>query len=77
MSKILVTDFVSRAPTVMDLRVLAGASSLADKEIISPRIQKLGLALAGFARLYSFQVEFKLSDKAKFLISYSFIYEQQ
>ncbi|MFL6230897.1 MAG: HPr(Ser) kinase/phosphatase [Pyrinomonadaceae bacterium] len=40
-------DFVRDAPAELELRVLAGAGGLS-RRIDSPRIQKLGLALAGF-----------------------------
>lgn len=47
--KITVADFVKNAPRDLDIKVLAGESGLPRKEITSERIQKLGLALAGFA----------------------------
>ena len=46
---ITVAEFVERAPAELELKVLAGESGLAAKKISSERIQKLGLALAGFA----------------------------
>ena len=45
---ISVRDFVAGAPPPLALRVLAGASGADARRITSPRIQKLGLALAGF-----------------------------
>lgn len=45
---IRVRDFLARAPAALGLRVQAGAAGLDSREINSPRIQKLGLALAGF-----------------------------
>lgn len=47
--KILVADFVENAPAELAVEILAGANGLREKQIVSPRIQKLGLALAGFA----------------------------
>lgn len=47
--KITVADFVKKAPQDLAIKVLAGAGGLQEKEITSERIQKLGLALAGFA----------------------------
>lgn len=44
---IQVRAFLSEAAADLDLRVCAGASGL-DREIFNPRIQKPGLALAGF-----------------------------
>jgi HPr kinase/phosphorylase len=46
---ISVADFVRTTPAPLRLRVLAGARGLRSREINSSRIQKLGLALAGFA----------------------------
>ena len=43
-----VGEFVAHAPAHLELRVMAGASGLASRRITSERIQKLGLALAGF-----------------------------
>lgn len=43
-----VGDFVARAPPALELRVLAGGRGFDVRRITSPRIQKLGLALAGF-----------------------------
>lgn len=45
---ISVSEFVARAPANLKLRVLAGASGGDTRRLSSPRIQKLGLALAGF-----------------------------
>ena len=47
--KISVAEFVKNAPAELNLQVLAGAKGLAHNQIVSPRIQKLGLALAGFS----------------------------
>lgn len=46
---ISVANFVEKAPAELALEVLAGKSVLSDKKITSARIQKLGLALAGFS----------------------------
>ncbi len=43
-----VREFVARAEAQLSLRVLAGASGLGTRTITLARIQKLGLALAGF-----------------------------
>jgi HPr kinase/phosphorylase len=45
---ITVGDFVAAAPARLALRVLAGERGLGSRRITSERIQKLGLALAGF-----------------------------
>lgn len=47
--KITVADFVKRSPAELAVKVLAGENGLSTKFIFSERIQKLGLALAGFA----------------------------
>jgi HPr kinase/phosphorylase len=47
--RITVAEFVERAPAELELKVLAGEGGLSEKVILSERIQKLGLALAGFA----------------------------
>jgi HPr kinase/phosphorylase len=47
--KISVAEFVKNAPAELNVQVLAGAKGLAINQIVSPRIQKLGLALAGFS----------------------------
>jgi HPr kinase/phosphorylase len=44
-----IEDFIAKAPAELKLELLAGASGIRKKEIVSARIQKLGLALAGFA----------------------------
>jgi HPr kinase/phosphorylase len=45
---ITVEEFISQAPENLELRVLAGKSGAAKRVLTVPRIQKLGLALAGF-----------------------------
>ena len=45
---ITVSDFIAHAPSRLELRVLAGAAGAPGREIQAARIQKLGLALAGF-----------------------------
>ena len=45
---ITVSDFLKEAPARLELSVLAGASGIAAREINAARIQKLGLAFAGF-----------------------------
>lgn len=47
--RITVAEFAQRAPAELELKVLAGETGLTGKVILSERIQKLGLALAGFA----------------------------
>jgi HPr kinase/phosphorylase len=47
--KITVAEFIEKSPAEMHLSVIAGAGGLEKREINSARIQKLGLALAGFA----------------------------
>lgn len=45
---ITVEDFISHAPADLELRVLAGEVGAKERMLTVPRIQKLGLALAGF-----------------------------
>ena len=47
-SFITIEDFVASAPEELNLTVLTGAGGVKERIITSPRIQKLGLALAGF-----------------------------
>lgn len=47
--KISIADFVEQSPAEIKFKILAGEESLDSKFIDSHRIQKLGLALAGFA----------------------------
>lgn len=46
---ISLAEFVEKSPAELALEVLTGKHILAEKRITSARIQKLGLALAGFA----------------------------
>jgi HPr kinase/phosphorylase len=45
---ITVSEFLAHAPAQLELRALAGAKGADARELTTPRIQKLGLALAGF-----------------------------
>src|ERR1051325_7794623 len=45
---ITVAEFIEHAPTDLELSVLAGRGGVESRRITLPRIQKLGLALAGF-----------------------------
>ena len=45
---ITVSEFLAHAPSQLELRVLAGAEGAGQRVLTTPRIQKLGLALAGF-----------------------------
>ncbi len=47
--QISVADFVERSPRDLQIETLAGRGGLSEKFIASERIQKLGLALAGFS----------------------------
>ncbi|MEO6588806.1 MAG: HPr(Ser) kinase/phosphatase [Pyrinomonadaceae bacterium] len=47
-SFITIKEFVSSAPEELKLTVVTGADGINERIISSPRIQKLGLALAGF-----------------------------
>jgi HPr kinase/phosphorylase len=47
--EISVEEFIEKSPPEMQITLLAGAKGLQTKKIVSARIQKLGLALAGFA----------------------------
>lgn len=46
--EITVGDFVRQAPKELELAVIAGSSGINDRYIVSDRVQKLGLAFAGF-----------------------------
>lgn len=46
--QITVSEFLSHAPPRLELTILAGAGGASTRQINSARIQKLGLALAGF-----------------------------
>lgn len=47
--KINLAEFIAKAPAEMQIELLAGDKGLKTREIDSARIQKLGLALAGFS----------------------------
>lgn len=47
--KITVAEFIKKSPEKLNLAVIAGKNGLRKKQVTSARIQKLGLALAGFA----------------------------
>ncbi len=47
--QISVREFVENSPAELNIKVLVGENSISDKFISSERIQKLGLALAGFS----------------------------
>jgi HPr kinase/phosphorylase len=47
---ITVSEFLAQAPPRLALRLLAGAAGMNTRRITVARIQKLGLALAGFSR---------------------------
>ena len=47
--RINVAEFIKDAPAEMQIEILAGAKNATKREITSARIQKLGLALAGFS----------------------------
>lgn len=47
--KISIREFIENSPAELNITVLAGENSISDRYITSERIQKLGLALAGFA----------------------------
>jgi HPr kinase/phosphorylase len=46
---ITVSEFVDNAPAELEIEILAGELGLDTRKLTVPRIQKLGLALAGFA----------------------------
>src|ERR1041384_7947336 len=45
---ITVSEFLAHAPPQLELRIIAGAEGTRVRKLTVPRIQKLGLALAGF-----------------------------
>ena len=45
---ITVSEFLAHAPPQLELRIIAGAEGARVRHLTAPRIQKLGLALAGF-----------------------------
>jgi HPr kinase/phosphorylase len=47
---ITVAEFLAQAPPQLELRVVAGAGGTGARRLTVPRIQKLGLALAGFTQ---------------------------
>lgn len=47
--KIKISEFVEKISPEMKVEILAGAGGADEREIVSARIQKLGLALAGFS----------------------------
>ncbi|HEX8286906.1 MAG TPA: hypothetical protein VF556_02865, partial [Pyrinomonadaceae bacterium] len=47
--QISIAEFAAEAPAELDLKILAGENGLREKKLDSERIQKLGLALAGFS----------------------------
>lgn len=47
--KISIREFIEKSPPELQIEVLAGEKGLPEREISSARIQKLGLALAGFS----------------------------
>jgi HPr kinase/phosphorylase len=47
--RINIEEFIAKAPAELKIELIAGAEGIRQKEIVSARIQKLGLALAGFA----------------------------
>lgn len=47
--QITIKEFVENAPAELQIKVLAGANSTSKRTVTSERIQKLGLALAGFS----------------------------
>lgn len=47
--QISVADFVAQSPEELEIEILAGRDGLSERFVRSERIQKLGLALAGFA----------------------------
>ena len=66
--QITVAEFIEKAPAELELRVLAGADGLATNKIDSERIQKLGLALAGFAHyIHSGRVQIVGRSEISFL----------
>ena len=48
--QLTVAEFIEKSPAELEIKVLAGENDLSAKKIDSERIQKLGLALAGFSR---------------------------
>lgn len=44
-----VREFLAHAPAQLGLRLIAGEQGVGTRQLTTPRIQKLGLALAGFA----------------------------
>ncbi|MDQ3818142.1 MAG: HPr kinase/phosphorylase, partial [Acidobacteriota bacterium] len=45
---ITVSEFIRHAPAQLELRIIAGGEGAGEHQLTVPRIQKLGLALAGF-----------------------------
>lgn len=65
---ITVEDFLARAPSQLALRVIAGKDGLRVRTIDSARIQKLGLALAGFTHyIHSGRIQIVGQSEIRFL----------
>lgn len=71
--KISIAEFVENAPAEMNLEVLAGADGLARKFLVSPRVQKLGLPLAGFSD-YIHEGRLQIAGQSE--ISYLFQFDE-
>lgn len=66
--KISVEEFIKNSSADLQIEILAGANKVSVKEIVSARIQKLGLALAGFAHyIHSGRVQIVGQSEISFL----------
>lgn len=65
---ITVSEFVALAPARLELQLLAGHAGASTRIITVPRIQKLGLALAGFTRyIHSGRLQIVGQSEIRFL----------
>ena len=66
--QITIAEFVEKSPAELELTVLAGENGLKEKKLNSERIQKLGLALAGFSHyIHSGRVQMVGQSEISFL----------
>ena len=66
--KINIAEFIEKAQSEIKIELLAGGQGLETREIDSPRIQKLGLALAGFSHyIHSGRVQIVGQSEIRYL----------
>ncbi len=69
---ISVAEFIENAPDELEIKVLAGADGLRQNKIVSPRIQKLGLALAGFSHyIHAGRIQIVGQNEISYLLQFA------